>query len=76
MLLLVGEIAGLSNAADEERLVFDRWLAGHIRVGAPTAKMSVASGLPTSEYWLTDGRRVMTRAESEKGLGKAIMLLT
>ena len=76
MLLLAAEIAGLSNAPEEERVVVDRWLAGHIRVGAPTAKMSVASGLPTPEYWLTDGRRVMTRAESEKGLGKAIMLLT
>ena len=77
MLWLVAEIAGqVRFARDAERVVYHRWLAGHIRGSGPTAQMSVASGLPTSEYWLTDGRRMMTRSESEKGLGKAIMLLT
>ena len=66
MLWLVAEIAGqVRFAPDAERVVYHRWLAGHIRGSGPTAQMSVASGLPTSEYWLTDGRRMMTRSESE-----------
>ena len=65
MLWLVVEIAGqVRFAPDAERVVYHRWLAGHIRGSGPTAQMSVASGLPTSEYWLTDERRKMTRSET------------